>query len=82
MWGDHGIIVASPPHGEIPWVSHDTYPGVDIGIGVKDMYVVYSLCVLTSVACLVEGCPEMSHKPRRLKEHCMYIYQKSKISIL
>ena len=27
MWGNNVSIITTPPHGEIPWESHDTDPG-------------------------------------------------------
>ena len=49
---------------------------VDIGREETETYVESFTILLTSTAYPVEGCPEISHNPGRLREYFMYRHNK------
>ena len=56
--------------------------GMGVRVGRAENCVVSFPCVLTSVACPVEGCPTKAHNPGRLREHFMYRHCKANIAII
>ena len=54
----------------------------DVRGGVPETYMVYLSHVLKSVVWLVDGCTVRAHNPGIIREHFMYIHQKSKVVIL
>ena len=57
-------------------------PGVDVGIGGTDTYMVSFPWVLKTVACPVDRCPARAYNLRRILEYFMYWHWKSKVVII
>ena len=72
VWKVNGGVITLSPHGESTQNSPTTDPGVYIGRGGPETYVVYSPKVLKLVTCPVEGVPSRENNPGSPREPFMH----------